>query len=202
MTVQRTLMRRDVARALGVSAAAVGAWDKKGLPRTMVGRSPRYNLEEVQAWRVERGLLSESEPVKSAPGALPVNITGRLEAAKMRIAEAKAEQEELALKVQRGDLVNRDQVIKGWLQRIVLVRSRVMAVGARRHRQWAALTDPRKLLVAIDKEMRAILEEFAQGLSEAKSELDKPKAPEKRKPGRPKGSKTKVRKGVGRRKKK
>jgi|GEM_PF-2629562 predicted DNA-binding transcriptional regulator AlpA len=49
------LSRRELAAALGVSPASLDRLTRQGMPRLMVGATPRYDLAAVREWLASRG---------------------------------------------------------------------------------------------------------------------------------------------------
>lgn len=53
--VSPLVSRREAARALGISLAALDRLARAGLPRVMVGAVPRYDLQQARRWLADRG---------------------------------------------------------------------------------------------------------------------------------------------------
>jgi hypothetical protein len=74
--------RHEVARVLGVSAATVTRMQAEGMPHVFVGASPRYSLDDVRAWLVERGkqgtrAKDPKVPRHALPGVRLLSRSGR-----------------------------------------------------------------------------------------------------------------------------
>lgn len=74
----------------------------------------------------------------------------------------KAQLLELELKIKQGQLIERDQIEKERIVRILTVKRALLGLGRKLAPRLATIKTPRKIQVRIDEEVRSIIEKFAR----------------------------------------
>jgi hypothetical protein len=139
------LTGRALARIWGVSAQAVGLWHSRdGAPRNPDGS---YSLSAVIAWR-EKYLKASNESAGK-------------EASEGRFKAAQAKLKELELKKAVGQLIDRDEVERGRVSRVMAVRSELMKLGKALAGRLAQRS-PVEVQTVLEEAAREIIENFAR----------------------------------------
>lgn len=112
MNVEERLLlpKRLLAKAFGISTAALDRWDIK--PHKKRGRESLYYLPDVIKWRLNRDTKE----------ALDLNVE------RARLAKAQADRTEFDLKISRGEYVNKDEA-GGLLETVVMaIRAKLLSL--------------------------------------------------------------------------
>lgn len=139
--VVRTM--EEVARIMGVSYRTVQRWKMDGMP---VNKDGFYDLEAVKVWHSERIGKDEAEEGKSFWDE--------------KIRKYKAGMLEIELKKATGELVEKDEVEKGRIARIIAVKRSLLALPT----QLApvlAMKEPREIEVLLNEALAEIIDEFS-----------------------------------------
>lgn len=136
--------QEQLAKAFKVSLRTVQRWITDGMPVTREGY---YNLLEIQAWR----LLRNDKKNKLDPDT---------EKWVSRYRQAKAKQEEIKLKKITGELVDKQEVEKGRVERILVIKKALLSLP---HEMAPALAglDEREILVTLQERIEKIINNFA-----------------------------------------
>jgi len=106
------LGQQQLATAHGTTTRTIQRWDLDGHPRNADGT---YDLAASIAWRIDRELHDG------------LNLDGE----RARLARAQSEKAELDLKLRRGTLLERSDVVRGGQALMVAMRARMRAIPAR-----------------------------------------------------------------------
>jgi len=136
----------EVARHFAVAARTVDRWVKDGCPRDPRGW---FELSAVGRWREAR------ERARSAREKAP------LASAEARWRMARAQAEEIRLAQLRGTLLDREDVERGRVARLVAVRRRLLALPRSAAPILAGLT-PREIEAWLDGWARDAIRAFAE----------------------------------------
>ena len=156
---------REYARVKGVSVAAIHRQIKTGkVKATRRGR----------AWVIDLADGTEANtstnPSGMAPGELdeanPVGDGAALLRAKVQKEQAMARLKDMEAKQRAGELVEASQVEKMAADCARKVRNNLTRIPGKCAAEWAAETDPHKLEILMDAEIRAALEELADEIDE------------------------------------
>lgn len=140
-TVVKTL--DEVARVMGVSYRTAQRWKKDGMPETKEGF---YDLEVVKSWHMARAEQDDALEGK--------NFWDE------RIRKYKASILELELRKATGELVSKDEVEKGRIDRIIAVKRALLALPTRLA-PVLAMKEPREIEVILYEAISEIIDEFA-----------------------------------------
>jgi len=117
--------KSEVADLFGVTIQTVSNWVRRGCPYLKKGDKHTpwdFDLLEVNEWL---------ERYRKAPIEKPGQRKGDLEAAQLRLTEAKAAKAEQELEVLEGSLLEREQVVKTWTKVFSSIRARLLALPSR-----------------------------------------------------------------------
>lgn len=106
------LTQEMLAEVHGVTARSIRGWDTDGHPRNTDGT---YSASASIAWRIDRELHGG------------LNLNGE----RARLARAQSEKAELDLKVRRGTLLERSDVVREGQTLVVAMRARMRALPSR-----------------------------------------------------------------------
>jgi len=79
----------------------------------------------------------------------------------MTLWSKKAKLLAMDLKVRTGELIERQEIERQWVQRIQAVKRAFLGLGRKLAPQLARLKDPRKIQARIDAQIREIITTFA-----------------------------------------
>ncbi len=132
------LTRPELARALRVDARTITRWERFGCPSIREGRGKPslFVLSDVRAW-------SRAFRAAERQAAKP------LEKARARLVQIRRELLDLELALKRGDLVNRDQVIRDGQAHVKTWRSMLLALPKRARQAGAIREDQVRALKAL-----------------------------------------------------
>jgi phage terminase Nu1 subunit (DNA packaging protein) len=161
-------MRKDLARALGVSAATV--------TRDAAAGMPTDSLEAARDWRQKNRRARVAPPpraghaappegaVAAGPPQLPdVAEEGDYWHSRARREAAEAKLAELKLAELQGVLVRADDVRASLAKRAAAFREGLLQIPARLSAQLAAELDQAKVHALIDGELRTVMGQLVQG---------------------------------------
>lgn len=123
-----------LAEELGVSERTIFRWIRAGMPYTPAstgGEPSLFDLDEVEAWRVEeRGAdLTEPEEANGEDGdGVPTDAKSRLLHYNAEFRRIKSELATMELRVKRGELLERGEVDMGRVQRVVATKRAFLGV--------------------------------------------------------------------------
>lgn len=138
--------QEDLARAFKVNVRTVQRWTREGMPKTEEGF---YDITEIQAWR----LLKDSHVADS-------DLDKDKWDTKFR--QMKALLAEMEYKKRLGELVTREEVEEGRVQRILAVKKALLSLPRRVAPQVAGL-DVRSAQAVLEKRIHEIIDNFAKG---------------------------------------
>lgn len=149
----RTL--RETAGFLGKDIRTLQRWISEGCPGRLRGW---YDGEAIQQW----GQENKGDPRGPNGGTEDGEGVGlRLKRAQAREREARAELAELQLKIERGELVNKDEIKEWDLARIAVVKRGLLSMPRSIARSLIGLSD-REIEHALMRRARDLLERFSQ----------------------------------------
>ncbi|PIQ86776.1 MAG: hypothetical protein COV74_03465 [Candidatus Omnitrophica bacterium CG11_big_fil_rev_8_21_14_0_20_45_26] len=144
--VVKTLV--EVSKAFKVSYRNVQYWVLDGMPKTPDGH---YDLNEIEIWRISK--LQEKKGLKDPESIKWVD----------RYRQFKALEAELDYKQKLATLVSREEIEQGRVQRILALKKAFLSLGKRIAPQ-AYGREIREIQDIVDKRVKQILSEFAEGL--------------------------------------
>jgi phage terminase Nu1 subunit (DNA packaging protein) len=147
----------SIAELFDVEDRAVKRWVARGCPHDGGGRGKKlfFNEAEVAAWLKANNLTGKVGKPKQP-------ISAELEAAKLRKELAMARKHELDVAQREGLLVERTEVEKNTVEKITVVKNRLLGLGAKLAAQVEGMTGAERQ-AAIDAEVQEILSEFSRG---------------------------------------
>lgn len=121
----RRLRKQDLAVALRVSVSRIGKYTQEGMPHTAQGpgKAHLYSLAECLDWLKEKG----RGPLATEPDVEAEDGETRAEA-ELRLTKAKADKEELNLRVLRGELHDTAECRQHRIEQIHLLKRQFMAL--------------------------------------------------------------------------
>lgn len=138
--------REQVAKNFGVVVRTVDNWLREGMPRTQDGN---YDLAEITAWKAAR------EEARGGQAGEKTSWEIKYRAARTRLAE-------LELEIRTGQYLPKDQVERDRVERILTVKTALLALPARLAPQVVGL-DVAHAESIIKKRVIEIIESFARG---------------------------------------
>lgn len=135
-----------VAQIFGVSARTISNWIRDGMPRRPDGR---YELKEIYAWKAERDGPANED-------------TQGLKHWSAEHRQYKALIAKLEYQQKLGQLVTREEVEAGRIQRILTIKSALLALPQRLAAQVVGL-DEKKAEAIIRKRIEDIIIDFSRG---------------------------------------
>jgi hypothetical protein len=157
-----------VARAFGVSGAAVVEWLSKGCPGK--NQSGQYDIDAILAWRSThiRGTRRRSDsPTWPAEGPLledpspPLNKEALYRTAEIEEKIAKAELAKLKLQMQKRELIPISEIKQRDVARIQMVKSGLFAMPRRLAQEMEGMSSVQREVVMRTR-FRELLERFAR----------------------------------------
>jgi len=136
--------QEDLARAFKVSVRTIQRWLKEGAPVTKDGF---YDLLEIQAWH-----LTHNEQKKNKDSAINWDSKYR---------ENKAKLSEIELKKKMGELISLEDVDKGRVERILVIKQALLGLPKAMAPVLAAMEDPRDIQEYLNGKIRDIIAQFS-----------------------------------------
>jgi hypothetical protein len=145
------LSQEQLAKVHGTTARAIRNWDAAGHPRNL---DDTYSAAASIAWRIDRELHGG------------LNLDGE----RAKLARAQREKAELDLRVRRGSLLERSDVVRDGQALVIAMRARIRAAGARIAPEISTPETHAKIRALIDATLDEALEEisdekFASGVT-------------------------------------
>lgn len=153
-TVVKTI--EEVAKIMEVNWRTVYRWKRDGMPVTKDGF---YDLEEIKKWHEEKSGNADGQETEGKAYW------------DEKIRKYKATLLEIEIKKVTGDLLPRDEVEKGRIARIVVVKRALLALPTRMA-PILAMKEPREIEAELYEAIIEILEEFAGVRNGNKEERD------------------------------
>jgi phage terminase Nu1 subunit (DNA packaging protein) len=135
----------EVAKVMDVSYRTVQRWKQDGMPTTKDGF---YDLDEIKAWHVTRNEDSLNE------------FKDRKEYWEDNILEYKATMLELELKKATGEVVSRDEVEKGRVARVMMIKREFLSLP-RIMAPKLAMREPREIEAELYEVISTIIDDFS-----------------------------------------
>ena len=130
LKVLTAIPQKTLVELLGTSRKILREWEANGLPRKA---DRNYDLFAVLSWLKDRWTKKGKEPSDKESPALE------------RYRLAKAKHAELELAKLSGDLLDRQEVEKGQVERIMAVKSAMFRVPGQAAPVLSSMTDPREI---------------------------------------------------------
>jgi phage terminase Nu1 subunit (DNA packaging protein) len=148
----RKANRAEAAEWFGVSQNTIHSWITRGCPYLVRGERGTpwvLDLLAIAQWKygAADGANPEADPETFDP--------------KTRLDWYKGEAERLSVAKQKGDLLPRDEVAAAWVERVQILRGRLMALPSRVAPIVASAPDMRAIEQAIRSEIIDVLTELA-----------------------------------------
>ena len=134
---------------VGRNARTIRRWEKEGMLTALRGGHKVYIKSQLQ-------LFAEHE------GKQPTKTRDRKDAGEANLKETKAELAKIELEEKQGLLINRDEVEKKNVSKILAVKRTLLGQGRKLATQLAAEKNPRKIQALLDRENRMIIEGFSR----------------------------------------
>jgi len=135
----------EVAKVMDVSYRTVQRWKQDGMPTTKDGF---YDLDEIKAWHTSRNEDSMNE------------FKDRKEYWEDKILEYKATMLELDLKKATGEVVSKDEVEKGRVARIMMIKREFLSLP-RIMAPKLAMREPREIEAELYEVISVIIDDFS-----------------------------------------
>lgn len=142
-TVVKTI--EEVAKVMDVSYRTVQRWKQDGMPTTKDGF---YDLDEIKVWHTSRNEDGSSE------------FKERKEYWEDKILEYKATRLELELKKATAEVVSREEVEKGQIARIIMIKREFLALP-RIMAPKLAMREPREIEAELYETISGIIDDFS-----------------------------------------
>jgi phage terminase Nu1 subunit (DNA packaging protein) len=139
--------QEQVAKAFRVTLRTVQRWIREGMPKTSEGF---YDVIEVQAWRILRGGRNQQ-----------ATDTDK-EKWDTKFRQMRALLAEMEYKKRLGELITREEVEQGRVQRILAVKKALLSLPRRVAPQVVSL-DVRSVQTVLEKRIHEIIDNFARG---------------------------------------
>jgi len=159
-----------VAKIFNVNVRTIRRWEMEGMPVVKIGRKRSYNLLEIDRWyQNKRGnrAAGSDEDSKSGTALKLIDFRKRRVELQNRLLEIDVLEKE-------GLYIKRDEVNKGRIKRIQIVKTALLALPQTLGPLLSAETDPKKCIKLIDTEVRDMIKQFADG-GKKYLEVEKPK---------------------------
>lgn len=137
--------QEQVAKAFKVTIRTVQRWIREGMPKTS---DDFYDLIEVQAWRLLKNNCQDTDSDK--------------EKWDIKFRQMKALLAEMEYKKRLGELMTREEVEEGRVQRILVVKQALLSFPQRIAPQVVGL-DVQSAREVLNKRIREIIDSFAGG---------------------------------------
>lgn len=145
-TVVKTM--EEVARVMGVSYRTVQRWKQDGMPTTQDGF---YDLDQIKEWHAARSDKDEIQESK--------------EYWEERISSYKASLLELDVKKATGELISKEEVEKGRIDRIIAVKRTFLALPTTLA-PALSMREPREVEAILYEAITEIIDEFSGVINE------------------------------------
>lgn len=142
-TVVKTM--EEVAKVMDVSYRTVQRWKQDGMPTTQDGF---YDLEEIKTWHASRNEKDKTELQESK------------EYWDEKIRRYKATLLELDLKKATGELISKEEVEKGRIDRIIAVKRTFLSLPTR-IAPTLSMREPREVETILYEAIAEIIDEFS-----------------------------------------
>jgi phage terminase Nu1 subunit (DNA packaging protein) len=168
------LLKRDLARELGVSASLVSRYERKGMPVNDAGAArawldshliPGLRKEARQAKAIEAPPSSQKTTANLPPPQGVTGDRGNWIDHKSRRELAEAQLAELELREKTAELVQRDVVARETFTLFRTLRDRILGIPDRIAAIIAAESDTAKVHALLTAELRSVLTDTAGGLA-------------------------------------
>lgn len=146
---------KQLCNDLEITRNTVTLWVKAGLPHTKEGKKSFFNRQQVIDWMTKN--KKDGRPGRPK-GELPEEI----KKAQLRVLLAKAENEEIKLKVGKGELMSKSDVEQGRLLRIQMVKNGLLGLASSLSSQLVGLSAI-EIQNRIESEVMRLLEAFSKG---------------------------------------
>jgi phage terminase Nu1 subunit (DNA packaging protein) len=180
------MMKKELAAALGISAAMVTKLARRGMPTDTPERAERWRRRHLEPGRV-KGVRADTRPGGPAPelatpgaalaGADAIEGQNQAESAghqgeappadflasRARREAAEAAMAEMRLAEQRGELIRADAVRHALAPVFTQTRDSLMQLPARMAQQLAAEGDPKAVQDLLGREIHHVLTQLASG---------------------------------------
>lgn len=133
------------------------SWFADGCPHAKKGTKYVINLKEVIRWR-EKDLKAKAKGATGNP-TTGEDLNPQFE--KARYDKAKADAQEMANALKRGELIEVSEVEERWTRVVMAIRSGIMALGSRLAPELVGLKTERQMKARIDKEARVVLSDLS-----------------------------------------
>jgi hypothetical protein len=146
-----------VAEHFGVSVRQIRNWERAGMP----GRSGRsYDLVEIHRWRDQKqGRGGEGD---SRQGFLSVGRGKDFQ--EERLKKAQADLKEMEVRRERGELVERREISRLFVDRVVCVKQGLVSLSRALPPLLVACTGEREMEVIISAQVRSLLENYSRAI--------------------------------------
>lgn len=145
-TVVKTM--EEVARVMGVSYRTVQRWKQDGMPTTQDGF---YDLDQIKEWHAARSDKDEIQVSK--------------EYWEERISSYKASLLELDVKKATGELISKEEVERGRIDRIIAVKRTFLALPTR-IAPALSMREPREVEAILYEAITEIIDEFSGDIND------------------------------------
>ena len=135
----------DVAKLMGVSCRTVQRWKQDGMP---TNREGHYDLRQIKKWHVSRADKDKTELEESR--AYWKDQIARLQAALL----------DLEVKTRTGQLMSREEVERGRLDRIIAVKRALLSLPTVLAGKLA-MKEPREIEAVLYKAISEIIDDFS-----------------------------------------
>jgi len=142
--------QEEAAAFIGRNSRTIRRWQKEGM---LVA----YNKEGKPVY-----LRSQLKLFAANEGKKPTQTKLKKDEAEAGIKTTRDERERWEFERDKGGYIRKDDVERNNIQKILTVKRALLGQGRKLAMQLAALTDPRKIQVLLDKENRQIIEGFAR----------------------------------------
>ena len=150
----QAITQKELTWLLGVHRMQVRRWETAGMPRN-ADRAKTYDLTRVLPWLRDR--LTELHDDKHTG-----NSNGKGEEHLAALREVKADRERFKLDQERGRFLDKADVERGRVERIIAVRRGLEGMGKQLGPMVAGMT-PSAARKVIDDRVRELLNRFASG---------------------------------------
>lgn len=155
MDSKRTLTAQECADELDLSVELVRDYAMRGCPHDKGGRGKpnRFDADEVTAWMRENGYTGKpGRPAEESPD---------IEKARLREINLRCRKHELDVAEREGSLLDANDVDRGRVSRIHIVKAKLMGLGAALAPSLYG-RDAAEIQTIIEKATTDICEEFAR----------------------------------------
>ncbi|MFA5015386.1 MAG: hypothetical protein WC549_07590 [Actinomycetota bacterium] len=149
--------QREIAEAFHVSKRTIENWVSDGMPRTKEGY---YNLLEINTWKENKGRKD-------------IGVSQK-ELWDTDFRKTKAKLAEIELKKKTGELISLEDVDKGRVERVLVIKQALLALPKAMAPVLAAMDDPRDIQEYVNGKMRDMIAQFSgQNIKDEKPKVKK-----------------------------